>query len=139
MESTKGWDLSMDNIIRDIENGVTTRHSLNLFSEHIAFVSQAESLSIEEAVKDEFWIMSMHEELNQFKRNDVRELKPYSKNMNIVDIKWVFKYKLDGHGLITRNEARLLAKGYNQQLGIDFCETCALVARPLSLVAPKSH
>ena len=33
-------DLSVDNIIKDIEKGLTTRHSLNLFYEHTAFVSQ---------------------------------------------------------------------------------------------------
>ena len=32
-------DFFIDNIIEDIEKGVTTRHSLNLFCEHIAFVS----------------------------------------------------------------------------------------------------
>ena len=77
-------DISIDNIIQDIEKGVTTRHSLNLFCEHTAFVSQVEPLSIEEALKCKFWMMSMHEELNQFKRNDIWELIPYFKNMNII-------------------------------------------------------
>lgn len=110
----------MDNIIGDIEKGVTTRHSLNLFCEHTAFVSQVEPMSIEKALKDEFWIMSMYEELNQFKRNDVWELVSYSKDMNTISTKWVFKNKLDEHGLIIRNKARLVAKGYNQQEDIDF-------------------
>ena len=122
-------DISIDNIIQDIEKGVTTRHSLNLFCEHTAFVSQVEPLSIEEALKCKFWMMSMHEELNQFKRNDIWELIPYFKNMNIIYTKWVFKNKLNEHGLITRNKARLLAKGYNQQEGIDFGQTYAPVAR----------
>ena len=56
----------MDNIIRDIEKGITIRYSLNLFCEHIAFVSRVKPLSIKEILKDEFWIMSVHEELNQF-------------------------------------------------------------------------
>ena len=47
--------------------GVTTRHSSNLFCEHTEFVSQVEPLSMEKTLKDEFWIMSMHEELNQLK------------------------------------------------------------------------
>ena len=64
-------DFFIDNIIEDIEKGVTTRHSLNLFCEHTTFVSQVEPLSIEETLKDEFWIISMHEALNQFKRNHV--------------------------------------------------------------------
>ena len=71
----------------------------------------------------------MHEELNQFKRNDVCELVAYSKNMDNIDTKWVFKNKLVEHGLITRNKARLVAKGYNQQEDIDFGETYAPVTR----------
>ena len=86
-------------------------------------MSQVEPLYIEEVLKDEFWIMSLHEELSQIKRNDVWELAPYSKNMNIISTKWVFKNKLDEHGLVTRNKATLVAKGYNQQEGIDFGET----------------
>jgi len=43
-------------------------------------------LSIE-ALNDEFWVISMHDELNQFKRNDVWELVPYTKNMNIIGTK----------------------------------------------------
>ena len=38
----------------------------------------------------------------------------------IIGTKWVLKNKLDEHDLISRNKARLLAKGYNQQEGIDF-------------------
>ena len=57
--------------------------------------------------------MFMHEEVNQIKRNDVWQLVPYSKNMNIIGTKWMFKNKLDEHGLITGNRTRLVAKGYN--------------------------
>lgn len=41
----------------------------------------------------------------------------------------MFKNKLDEHVLITRNNARLVAKGYNRQEGINFGETFAFVAR----------
>ena len=36
---------------------------------------------------------------------------------------------MDGQGVITRNKTRLVAKGYNQEEGIDYDETYALVAR----------
>ncbi|PWA63219.1 retrotransposon protein [Artemisia annua] len=41
----------------------------------------------------------------------------------------VFRNKLDENGIVTRNKARLVAQGYNQQEGIDYDETYALVAR----------
>ncbi|GJT34201.1 retrovirus-related pol polyprotein from transposon TNT 1-94 [Tanacetum coccineum] len=40
----------------------------------------------------------------------------------------VFRNKLDENGIVSRNKARLVAQGYNQQEGIDYDETYALVA-----------
>ncbi|GJV71094.1 retrovirus-related pol polyprotein from transposon TNT 1-94 [Tanacetum coccineum] len=71
----------------------------------------------------------MQEELNQFIANDVWELVPQPKNMTIIGTKWVFRNKLDENGIVSRNKARLVAQGYNQQEGIDYDETYALVAR----------
>jgi len=42
---------------------------------------------------------------------------------------WVFRNKLDEQGIVTRNKARLVVQGYNQEEGIDYEETFALVAR----------
>ncbi|GJT75367.1 copia protein [Tanacetum coccineum] len=41
----------------------------------------------------------------------------------------VFRNKLDENGVVSRNKARLVAQGYNQQEGIDYDETYAPVAR----------
>ena len=49
--------------------------------------------------------------------------------MNIIGTKWVFRNKMDEYGVITRNKARLMAKGYNQEEGIDYDETYAPVAQ----------
>nr|GEW44640.1 copia protein [Tanacetum cinerariifolium] len=39
------------------------------------------------------------------------------------------RIKLDENSIVSRNKARLVAQGYNQQEGIDYDETYALVAR----------
>ncbi|KAL8119296.1 hypothetical protein AgCh_016723 [Apium graveolens] len=71
----------------------------------------------------------MQEELNQFERCDVWELVKPPKNVSIIGTKWIFKNKVDEFGTVTRNKARLVAQGYNQQEGIDFDQTYAPVAR----------
>ncbi|GKD47119.1 retrovirus-related pol polyprotein from transposon TNT 1-94 [Tanacetum coccineum] len=54
---------------------------------------------------------------------------PNPKDMTIIGTKWVFRNKLDENGVVSRNKARLVAQGYNQQEGIDYDETYAPVAR----------
>ena len=108
-------DLSVENIIGQIKEGVSTRSTVSNFCRHTTFVSQVEPKTIKEALNDEKWVAAMHEELNQFTRNDVWFLVPKSDEMNIIESKWVFKNKLDEASVITRNKARLVAKGYNQE------------------------
>ncbi|GJV19310.1 zf-CCHC domain-containing protein, partial [Tanacetum coccineum] len=88
-----------------------------------------EPKNVNEALGDESWIVAMQEELNQFVANDVWELVPQPRNMTIIGTKWVFRNKLDENGIVSRNKARLVAQGYNQQKGIDYDETYASVAR----------
>ncbi|WKA05139.1 hypothetical protein VitviT2T_023122 [Vitis vinifera] len=71
----------------------------------------------------------MQEELNQFERSEVWELMSRPQNQSVIGIRWVFKNKMDENGIIIRNKARLVAQGFNQEEGIDYEETFALVAR----------
>ena len=71
----------------------------------------------------------MHEELNQFVRNDVWELVPRPKNVHVISTKWIFKSKTDKDGEIIRNKSRLVAQGYTQVVGVDFDESFAPIAR----------
>ncbi|GJV38967.1 retrovirus-related pol polyprotein from transposon TNT 1-94 [Tanacetum coccineum] len=71
----------------------------------------------------------MQEELNQFVANDVWELVPHPQSTTIIGTKWVYRNKLDENGVVSRNKARLVSQGYNQQEGINYDETYALVAR----------
>ncbi|GKA24961.1 retrovirus-related pol polyprotein from transposon TNT 1-94 [Tanacetum coccineum] len=88
-----------------------------------------EPKNINEALKDESWVVAMQEELNQFVANNVWKLVPNPKNMTIIGTKWVYKNKLDENGVVSRNKARLVAQGYSQQEGIDYDETYTPVAR----------
>ena len=61
-----------DLIIGSPSKGVMTRsQKLTLFIEHHSFVSCIEPKNVEEALQDPDWINVMHEELNNFTRNEV--------------------------------------------------------------------
>ncbi|GJW41631.1 retrotransposon protein, putative, ty1-copia subclass [Tanacetum coccineum] len=47
----------------------------------------------------------------------------------VISLKWIYKVKLDELGGILKNKARLVARGYRQEEGIDFEESFAPVAR----------
>ena len=47
----------------------------------------------------------------------------------MIDTRWVFRNKLDEEGIVTRNKAILVSKGFSQAEGIDYDETFAPVAR----------
>lgn len=70
----------------------------------------------------------VQEGFNQFKRSDVWDLVPHPQSKIVIDIIWFFHNKIDEHGIITRNKAILVAKGYNQAEGIDYEYTYAIVA-----------
>ncbi|GJW60895.1 retrovirus-related pol polyprotein from transposon TNT 1-94 [Tanacetum coccineum] len=114
-------------------NERTLRSQVQNQSNLFCFVSSVEPKNIKEAIKDKSWTIAMQEELNQFLTNDVWSLVPPPKNQTIISTKWIFKNKLDENGVVSRNKAGHVAQGYNQQEGIDFDETYALVARLKSI------
>jgi hypothetical protein len=71
----------------------------------------------------------MHEELENFERNQVWVLVPPPSNYHPIGTKWVFKNKHSEDGLVVRNKARRVAQEYCQKEGIDNEETFAPVAR----------
>ncbi|GKB54491.1 retrovirus-related pol polyprotein from transposon TNT 1-94 [Tanacetum coccineum] len=118
----------LENVIGNL-NQRTLRSQAQNQSNFFCFISTIEPKNVNEALTDESWIVAMQEELNQFIANDVWELVPQPRNMTIIGTKWVFRNKLDENGVVSRNKARLVAEGYNQQEGIDYDETYALVSR----------
>ncbi|GJX14768.1 hypothetical protein Tco_0206526 [Tanacetum coccineum] len=92
---------ALENFIGNL-NQRTLRSQAQNQSNFFCFISTIEPKNVNEALADESWVAAMQEELNQFNANDIWELVP---------------------------QPRLVAQGYNQQEGIDYDETYALVAR----------
>ncbi|WVZ80194.1 LOW QUALITY PROTEIN: hypothetical protein U9M48_027689 [Paspalum notatum var. saurae] len=72
-------------------------------------------------------VNAMHEELENFERNHVRDLVEPPPNRRPIGTKWVFKNKRGEVGMVVRNKARL--PGVSSKEGIDYEETFAPVAR----------
>ncbi|GJQ96483.1 retrovirus-related pol polyprotein from transposon TNT 1-94 [Tanacetum coccineum] len=99
-------DHPLDNIIDELERLVSTRLQLH-----------------EQA------LFSMQEELNEFERLEVWELVSRPDKVMVITLKWIYKVKLDELGGILKNKARLVARGYRQEEGINFEESFTPVAR----------
>jgi hypothetical protein len=70
-----------------------------------------------------------HEELNNFKRNQVWKLVARHKGYNVIGTKWVFYNKQDQDRIVVRNKVRLVAQDYTQIEHLDFGKTYALIVR----------
>ena len=57
------------------------------------------------------------------------QLTDLPKGHKTIGVKWVFKTKLKENGEVDKYKARLIAKGYKQEHGIDYIEVFAPVAR----------
>jgi hypothetical protein len=64
------------------------------------YLAQIEPKKVDEALQDEGYVSTMHEELHQFTRNDVWTLVPCPAEQNIIGTKWIFKNKTDKHGTV---------------------------------------
>ncbi|GJV95659.1 retrovirus-related pol polyprotein from transposon TNT 1-94 [Tanacetum coccineum] len=96
-----------------------------------------EPKNYKDALTQACWIEAMQEELHEFNRLEVWELVPRRDKVMIITLKWIYKVKLDEMRGILKNKARLVARGYRQEEGIDFEESFAPVARLDILQSPR--
>nr|GEV35868.1 retrovirus-related Pol polyprotein from transposon TNT 1-94 [Tanacetum cinerariifolium] len=106
------------------EVGVPSSNTQSILNNKVPNVDEAT-----EALKDAEWVSTMQDELDQFAVLKVWRLVPRPEGKTIIKTKWIFKNKKDESSLVIRNKARLVAVGYTQQVGIDYDETFAPVAR----------
>lgn len=88
-----------------------------------------ESKSYKEASHIKELIEAMNKELIALEENHTLDLVPLPAGKKPIGCKWVYKTKLKANGKVERHKARLMAKGYNQQYGIDYLEVFSPVAK----------
>jgi hypothetical protein len=85
---------TLESVTGDLRGNVSTRGQLAKFSNHHAYISMVEPKKVFEALEDLDWLDAMHEELNNFKRNNVWVLVENPRECrNVIGTKWIFKNK----------------------------------------------
>ncbi|CAM8954016.1 unnamed protein product [Rhodiola kirilowii] len=72
----------------------------------------------------------MEDEFRALRQTHTWSLVPRPACANIVGSKWIFKTKLRPDGSVEKHKARLVARGFTQQYGIDYLDTFSLVVKP---------
>ena len=75
----------------------------------------------------------MDKEFSVLQRQQTWSLVPAAHGINLLGCKWVYKLKLHSDGLISCYKAWLVAKGFHQQVGIDYTETFSPVVKPATV------
>ncbi|GJT93348.1 retrovirus-related pol polyprotein from transposon TNT 1-94 [Tanacetum coccineum] len=88
-------------------------------------LSKVEPKNFKSAVTGDCWFQAMQDEIHEFDRLDIWELVSPPNCAVIIALKWIYKVKLDEYGDVLKNKARLIAKGYRQEEGLDFEESFA--------------
>ncbi|GJS58179.1 retrovirus-related pol polyprotein from transposon TNT 1-94 [Tanacetum coccineum] len=133
-EHNSKWtkDHPLENIIGELDRPVSTRlqlHEQALFCYYDAFLDAVEPKTYKDVLTQSCWIEAMQSELNKFERLKVWELVSRPDKVMVITLKWIYKVKLDELGDILKNKARLAARDYHQEEGIDFEVSFDPVAR----------
>ncbi|GJT07560.1 retrovirus-related pol polyprotein from transposon TNT 1-94 [Tanacetum coccineum] len=102
-----GAEADMNNLDTKIQ--VSPNPTTRIHKDHP--LEQEESKKVIYALKDPSWIEAMHEELLQFKLQEVWTLVDLPNGKRAIGTKWVFKNKKDERGIVIRNKARLVTQG----------------------------
>ena len=96
-----------------------------------------EPKSYDEAINDSIhgrrWREAIEEELQNLENHQTWEYDELPPGRKAIGPKWVFKVKYNPDGSVARFKARLVAQGFSQVQGIDFCEIFAPTVRRKSL------
>ena len=79
------------------------------------------------------WQQAMNEEISVLESKGTWTLVPRPPDTSTVTCRWVFSVKHKADGTVERYKARLVARGFSQTYGIDYCETFSPVARMSSI------
>jgi hypothetical protein len=92
-----------------------------------------------QAIKSPHWFQAMSEEFSALINNQTWELCPCPPHKNIISNKWVFRVKQKADGSFDRFKAQLVAKGFQQEDGVDFTETFSPIVKSPTILGHPCH
>ena len=90
-------------------------------------------VSHHDALREPAWRAAMSDEFSALRQTQTWLLVPRPPGVNVVGRKWVFKTKHRPDGSIEKHKARLVARGFTQQQGIDYGDTFSPVVKPATV------
>ena len=100
----------------------------SLLSFFALFSQIGDPLTFQEVVEEEVWAQAMDEEIECIEKNQTWELVEVPKDKYVNNVKCIYNTKQDLDGNVQKNKERMVARGFTQQLDIEFNETFAPVA-----------
>ncbi|CAI7882311.1 unnamed protein product [Closterium sp. NIES-53] len=120
-------------IVRDDEESDYEECAFTFFS---PVEMPGEPATLKEALESsdaEEWKKAMESELKSIEENGTWELVELPEGRKAITSKWLFKIKSDADGKIERFKSRLVAKGYQQKVKVDYKELFAPVVKPTTV------
>ena len=105
------------------------KYSVNYRKFITALVIDKEPKSFKEAMKSLDWQKSMQNEIQALEDNGTWTLEHLPAGKRALGSQWVYKTKFKSNGEVERLKSRLVVLGNHQQVGIDYHETFAPVAK----------
>ena len=125
--------LSNSHALRRSHRVTTLPSHLRDFHCFSVLASLQEPQTFREASSNPLWQQAMKEELNALHKTGTWDLVDPS-GKSAIDCKWVYKIKTLSDGTVDRYKARLVARGFTQEYGIDYEETFAPMAQLSSVM-----
>ena len=101
----------------------------NPASTRVLYSPSSEPLAFSDAGRYAVWHNAMCDEIAALRSNRTWSLVPCHPLMNVVGSRWVYRIKRRVDGSIEGYKARLVARGFTQQEGIDYSETFSPVIK----------
>ncbi|CAM9598633.1 unnamed protein product [Sphacelaria rigidula] len=91
---------------------------------------------MDDIAKSEFreaWFGAMQAELGDHEKAATFSIGPVPEAANVISAKWVFSWKTDADGTVTKAKASLVARGFGQRFAVNYFETFAATSSMASI------